>query len=323
MGRFSRCLLGLACGLLAVPANATYHVVVIDQMFPGFEPAPGAQFVMLRNEFAAQTFVHRQTISTFGPDGTALTNFAAFCSTCDLPASSPACTQGDCPDAFGGNDAHVLIATAWARDLFCVTPDLLATGTLPYPDGRVCWADTGRVFGPTCLATGPVDCVAYGQFSGDNGLFGTPVASPPLGQALVGEPARLAQCDLVIDRTAVCVGGDDANMACPPSPCTNGTCETCPQGSCRSLLSSAAGFSAGAPTPQNFHGDLGAIDGVAGDAQGTGTVDPGDVRAELDTLFEADHRCDLPTTRRGADANFDTRISAADLIVTVQIVTTS
>jgi len=85
------------------------------------------------------------------------------------------------------------------------------------------------------------------------------------------------------------------------------------------LLSSAVGFSAGTPIPRNFHGDFGRIDGVAGDADGSGGVDGADVGEEARILFEAEDRCDLPTVRRGSDANFDTHVNAADIVATVRI----
>ncbi len=308
-------------------AQATFHIVVIDQVFLGFEEAPAAQFVMLRTEEDLQTFVHKQVVSAFDASGGALTQFAAFCAdtpACDLPEVSPACAQGGCPTATErNNDSRILIATAWAQDLFCVTPDLLATGTLPQPSGRVCYGDTGRFFSDSCFAAGAVDCVAYGSFSGDNGIFGAPVASPMPGQALVGDPARQAQCNLKTDRTAVCVGGDKANMTCTglATECPGGACVACPGGSCRNLLASSAGFSSGPPAPENFHGDVGVLDGLAGDPEGSGAIDPSDVGAEADVLFEADRRCALPAVRRGADANLDTRVSAADVIATIQIVT--
>ena len=86
------------------------------------------------------------------------------------------------------------------------------------------------------------------------------------------------------------------------------------------LLDSSMGFSAGVPTPRNFHDDKGALDGIAGDPEGTGVVEADDIPAEVSVLFEADRRCTLPAERRGADANLDTRVNAADISATIQIV---
>ena len=324
-GALIGCLIAVC--LLASAAHATFHIMVIDQVFPGLPQAPDAQFVDLQLRFAGQSFVHKQVIRTFDAAGNALTPFAMFCpqiDACDLPTGSPACAQGGCPNPFGltdnGNDSHILIATAKASDLFCVTADLIATGSLPLPDGRVCFGDV-HPFEPFCESNGPVDCVAYGDFTGDNGLFGGPAMTPALGQALVGVPARQPQCALKTDFAAVCVGGANANAACTmPADCGDGTCTQCPNGSCRSLLNDAAGFEIGMPMPTNFHGDLGQLDGVAGDPDGSGEVSDDSVAGEIPIAFEeTDRRCGLPALRRGADANFDGRISAADVTATLRI----
>ena len=283
-------LFALCTSINAVPAHATFHIVVVEQVFPGLEPAPHAQYVMLRTQAPVQTAVYDQPFPVFDAAGNPVGTFGAFCSTprqsCVLPAVSPACSAGDCPQPFDSNGRHILAATPWAEQLFCITADLVATGVLEYPSGRVCWGDCDL---RTDCGSGPVDCVAYGSYTGDNAPFGSPAMSPALGEALVADPARQNQF-----------------LLAPPN---------------NPLLDNSKGFSAGAPTPENFHGDHGAVDGVAGDPDGTGVLDAGDVAAEVAALFEADRRCGLPASRRGADANLDTRLSAADVIATIRIVT--
>ena len=272
--------------LAASPAHATFHIMVVDQMFPGFEEAPGAQYVVLRMELPLQIAVFGQPLPIYDASGTSEGNFAAFCATprssCSFPVVSPACAAGGCPDAFASNNSRIFVATRWAQDLFCLTADLLATKNLPYPAGRVCFGDCSL---RTDCGDGPVDCVAYGSFTGNNGPFGSPAVSPMLGQALVASP----------DRTNQFIGGH--------------------------LLDDSLGFSIGTPMPKNYHGDVGALDGLAGDPDGTGVLDIGEVAEEVDVLFEASRRCALPAMRRGADANLDTRIGAADVIATIKIVT--
>jgi len=273
-----------------VPAHATFHIMVIDQVFLGLKQAPHAQYVMLRAQAPLQTAVYGQPFSVSDAAGNSLGTFGTFCSTpqqsCVLPAVSPACNDGGCPQPFDANNRNILAATPWAEELFCITADLVATGVLPYPSGRACFGDCD--LRPDC-GSGPVDCVAYGGYTGDNRPFGSPALSPMLGEALVANPARSNQ------------------FLMPNDP----------------LLDDSLGFAPGMPTPQNFHGDIGSIDGVAGDAEGTGQVDANDVGAEVDVLFEADRRCGLPTARRGADANLDTRVNAADIVATIRIVTTA
>jgi hypothetical protein len=312
--------------LWALPVRATFHVAVVDEVFPGFADAPDAQYVIVRFELALQNVVHGQPLKTFDAAGQESMPFGAFCPTravCDLPRVSPACSGGGCPQAIQFNDRSILVATPRAADLFCVTPDLLATGTLPYPDGRVCWGDCDL---STDCGSGPVDCAAYGAFTGNNDPFGTPAMSPMLGAALVGAPARQGQYSLTLDAAAVCAGGDHGNQSCASGDdCPNGTCVGCPDGSCRNLLNDAIGFSSGKPTPRNLHGDLGNA-GLPGDSEGSGVLEPDDVAGVVEVMFEfADRRCapTLDPSRRGADANLDTLINAADIIATIKIVAAS
>ena len=286
MRRYSS-VVGLAlCLAVAVPASATFHIMIIEQLFPGFESAPDAQYIMLQLQAPVQIAVYEQPFPVYNATGAAQSPFAAFCSTpraaCSLPRVSPACNTPGCPNALEANGSNILVATRWAQGLFCVTADLLASGDLPYPDGRACFGDCG--LRDDC-GTGPVDCVAYGTFSGDNGVFGQPALTPDPGMALVASP----------DRTNQFITGH--------------------------LLDSRLGFSPGAPTPQNFHGDAGRLDGLEGDANGDRHVNETDVRATAAALFGGGQRCDLPAAQRGADANLDTRVSAADLISTIRVVT--
>ncbi len=290
MKRYSAAWVLAVSGVLGIarPACATFHVIGIDQVFFGYPQAPDAQYVMLRMQAAVQTNVHGQPLPVDDGAGNALAPFAMFCPSqqhCNLPAVSPACAAGGCPTPFDASGARVFVATQRAQDLFCITADLFATGTLPVPNGRVCWTASCGTFCTT--NQGPVDCLAYGAFpAADNGIFGTPAVAPVLGQALVGSPQRQTQFN----------GGN--------------------------LLDNAAGFSLGPPTPENFHGDIGSA-GLPGDPGGTGTIAPANVAQQVSVTFETDRRCDpeLAPERRGADANLDARISAADVIATIQIVT--
>jgi hypothetical protein len=269
-----------------LPAHATFHIMVVDQVFFGLEQAPHAQYVMLRMQAPFQTAVFSQPFPVFDAAGNSLGTFGAFCanrSACSLPAASPACGANDCPNPFDADNRNVLAATLWGQELFCVTADLLATGALPYPDGRACFGDCDL---RSDCGSGPVDCVAYGNFTGDNAPFGSPAVSPMLGEALLADPAR-------------------QNQFLPQND---------------ELLDNSKGFTVGIPAPANFHGDVGAIDGVAGDAGGDGVADAADVATEVSVLFEADRRCSLRAAQQGADANFDTRVSAADIVATIRIV---
>jgi hypothetical protein len=320
-------LLGAAMlALSPCPAAATYHIMVIQEVFGGFEQAPGAQYVVLRTQANLQTLVHGQTLPTFDAAGNPAGDFAAFCPTlagsqCDLPNVSPACAGGGCPSFLEGNDSFIAVATPWARDLFCVTPDLLATGSLPYPGGRVCFGNV-RLFAGSCLATGAVDCVAYGDFTGDNGIFGDP--APPLvhGLTLASDHTRPSQCNGTgLDATALCVGGANANAPCADDDnCPGGTCRACPSPACGAQLTNAGFVYATPPGLANFHGDRGGLTGVSGDSTGDGLLGVEDIEGAASLIFAAGQRCSAEPQQRGADVNLDTRISAADIVATVQVV---
>jgi len=84
----------------------------------------------------------------------------------------------------------------------------------------------------------------------------------------------------------------------------------------------AVGFGVGKPKPQNYHGDIGNA-GVPGDSQGSGLFDADEVAGVVEVMFEfADQRCApmLEPSRRGADANLDTVITAADIVATIKLV---
>ena len=236
--------------MVARPAWAPYHLSVIDQLFFGTENAPDAQYAQLRTLASGQIFVNGQNFPTFNADGSDAANFGTF-------------TQN-----FGAHPSAgvtILAGTQEAKDLFCVALDQIVTGRLVSPDGRVCFG----------LFDGPVDCVAYGNYTGDNTPRGQPAAAPQAGLALMR------------------VSNTSDNQA---------------------------DFELHAPTPRNNPGMSGSIDGVPGDPDGTGTVDIANLGHEVAVLFEAGKRCDLSDpTRRGADANVDTRVNAADVTATIQI----
>lgn len=155
-------VLGMAILLHAEQAWAPFHLVVIEEVFFGTEDCPNAQYVKLRTIAFGQTLVMGQRMRTQLADGTAAADFGRFTKNLTNSASGVAMIMG----------------TAEAEGLFGMTFDEVVTGRLVQPDGRVCWA----LFGPP---TGPVDCVAYGNYTGDNGKSGSPTVAPVLGMALV------------------------------------------------------------------------------------------------------------------------------------------
>jgi hypothetical protein len=140
-------------------AWAPFHVMVVDEVFFGTADCPNAQYVRLRLLAPGMTFVNNQHVTTQNADGSAAADFGVF----DKNASN------------GANAANILMGTADAAGLFGIGMDTEVSGQLILPDGRVCFGDFGGQ---------PVDCVAYGNFTGDNGSGGAPAAAPVLGMAL-------------------------------------------------------------------------------------------------------------------------------------------
>lgn len=141
-------------------AQASFPQVVVDQIFFGSTNCPSAQYVQLRTLSAGQTAVQNQSVTTENSDGSSAPDFGTFASN---PTGNP------------GPGATMLIGTADAQVLFGIAMDQVVSGTLPFSDGRICFSNLN----------GPADCVAYGNFAGDNSGFGNPAVSPQLGMALV------------------------------------------------------------------------------------------------------------------------------------------
>lgn len=148
------CILALA--LMTQRADAAFHINLIAEIYPGSYANPDAQYVMLQAAAAFENVLSTHPIITFNPDGTRGPDFGVF-------SVNP---------ANAANGAHYLMATSQALSFFGFSrTDATATGRLPFPSGRVCFA-------PYAFGTGGyVDCVAYGAYTGVNTGYGTPFAA--------------------------------------------------------------------------------------------------------------------------------------------------
>jgi hypothetical protein len=125
---------GLALGPPA--ASATFHRMLVREVYPGTTAEPGAEYVELQMWSAGQNLVGGHTLRTYDSVGTPTANV--------LPADVPN----------GANQSTILIATPQAESRFGVTGDapLSSSGQLDPAGGAVCWEG--------------IDCVAWGNFSG-------------------------------------------------------------------------------------------------------------------------------------------------------------
>lgn len=156
-------VLGLVV-LKAGPAWAPFHLVVIEQAFFGSEDCPNAQYVMLRTTASGQTFVNGQRFELQNADGSGAGIFGVFQAVGSLPNA--------------GEGVAITMGTAEAQSYFGLQMDGIADGSLPFPDGQICF------FGEAFPGDGPADCIAYGAFTGET-RFGSPAVAPTRGMALV------------------------------------------------------------------------------------------------------------------------------------------
>ncbi len=134
-------------------ADATFHIMVIAELYPGSYANPDAQYVMLQSLASFQNQIGGKAIITFNPDGTRGPDFGTFAANSTNTASG----------------AHYLMTTSAAQTFFGFTrADGTASGRMPFPSGRICFVDP--VFGTV------VDCVAYGAYTGSNIGYGAPAA---------------------------------------------------------------------------------------------------------------------------------------------------
>jgi hypothetical protein len=136
------------------PARASFHEVLVKEVFPGFASDPTAQFVELQAYASGQNQVMGQSIEVFNATGGFLRQFA-FSSNVNKDA----------------DQVTFLFATARAQTLFGVVPDVAMDDAVIDPaGGMVCY-------------TGSEDCVSWGSFSSVDPRPGNPYspAGLPLG----------------------------------------------------------------------------------------------------------------------------------------------
>ena len=130
----------LFCIALMAPvqaAQATFHEVLISELYPGSAASPQSSFLELQMYSAGQNFVGGHTITLYQADGSPVQTFT-FPS--DLPGT-------------GVNQQTMLVGDSAVAEAFGVTPDLVDAGfNIPAAGGAACWDG--------------LDCVSWGSFSG-------------------------------------------------------------------------------------------------------------------------------------------------------------
>ncbi len=151
----------LSCLALIVPvqpAQATFHEVLISQLYPGSAAAPQSSFLELQMYSPGQNFVDNHSVTIYSAAGTTI---GTFVFPEDLPGT-------------GVDQQTMLVGDSGVQEAFGVTPDLVNSGfNLPAAGGAACWDG--------------LDCVSWGNFSGQTiPASGIPVddAGIPDGKAI-------------------------------------------------------------------------------------------------------------------------------------------
>jgi hypothetical protein len=154
----------LAAALAASPAQASFHLIKVREVFPGTTANPESDYVELQMYAAAQNLVNLGDLEVLNSTGTITSHF------------SPGGTV-----AHSANQSTVLIAnTSFASQFPSVTPDFTDAGLdLDPAGGAVCWPQNEPPFD---------DCASWGNFSGQGSLPSpgdtTPALAIPNGMAL-------------------------------------------------------------------------------------------------------------------------------------------
>lgn len=141
----------LACGsVVAVPhpAHALFHLMLVTEVLAGTSTAPDAHFIEMQMFAENQRFLTGHEVAVFNAAGDEIDAFTF---------------TG--PVANGADQAYVLLATEQAESEFGIDADLLITPVLTAGGGSVCFRSAdGR----------NIDCVSWGNYSGDDAATGTP-----------------------------------------------------------------------------------------------------------------------------------------------------
>lgn len=158
-------MIATVCWVLAVgvaPAFATFHLMMVREVYPGSVVNPEAQYVELQMWQSGQSFVGGHVLRSYDAGGK-VTSVNTF------PTDA----------ANGASQSTLLLATPQAEAQFGVVADAPLAPALPPSGGAVCWE--------------AIDCVSWGAFGGEAASpTGTPAvaAGIPDGMALRRSIAR-------------------------------------------------------------------------------------------------------------------------------------
>ncbi len=154
----------IAVALLAVHGSrteASFHLMRIDEVLAGAHGDPDVQFVELKMNSTGQRFVAGRKVEFYDSTGTPTGTF-----TFPIIVSN------------GANNSSILVGTSQFAQVSTVAPDFIMASNVMAPSGRVCFET--------------IDCVAYGDFTGDNNGFGQSAEALPVAGLLSLKRVRTA-----------------------------------------------------------------------------------------------------------------------------------
>ncbi len=200
----------LALALFAGQANAAFHLMKVVEVFGGTQAAPNAQYVVIQMYSGGQNQVNTHGITVFDATGNLIQTFSF---------------TG--PVAVGTNQSKILIATPAAATFFNLAVDLsMPNGSIPVGGGKVCFDSS------------PVDCLAWGNYSGSLVGIGTPFN---VAGGLTPTKAATRRLNIAGGATTLEAGDDTDNcstdfLAAAPTPRNNaGIFGTIPASTCPNM----------------------------------------------------------------------------------------
>jgi hypothetical protein len=154
-------VLALSTALIAAaPANATFHLIKVREVFPGTVAQPNSDYVELQAYSPFQNQVQFGQLRVYNANGTTASTFTP---------------GGPLPNS--ANQMTVLIADSEFGSVFPgVTPDSVDSSlNLSPAAGAVCWP----------VNSTPIDCVSWGASTGDE-LLPSTAGSPVQGTGTSG-----------------------------------------------------------------------------------------------------------------------------------------
>jgi len=203
----------LGCFAAPRPAEAFFHLAVIDEVMTSYDADPSVQFVEIKMLAASQNLVTNSVLGVFDSDGNFVQDVLV------VPSNVPNAGAG----------VRWIMGTSEFQTLSGLAPNFLISADLPTAGGMVCWGAPG-IIPPTNTGwdrtnfANWIDCLAYGTYAGPSNIhIGNPTPLDAEGHSLrrisetddnatdfscvdPANPTNNASASASLDPTARCTG---------------------------------------------------------------------------------------------------------------------